>query len=87
MSEESLLTFPCTFAIKAMGKSSPELDLLVVEIVRRHTPNLGEGAVTSRPSRGGNYTAITVVIEAHSRQQLDAIYLDLNRSPHILMTL
>jgi putative lipoic acid-binding regulatory protein len=87
MSEESLLTFPCTFAIKAMGKSSPELDLVVVEIVRRHSPNIGEGAVSSRPSKGGNYTAITVVIEAHSRQQLDAIYLDLNRSPHILMTL
>ena len=60
---------------------------LVVEIVRRHTPNLGEGSVSARPSKGGNYTAITVVIEAHSRQQLDAIYLDLNRSPHILMTL
>ena len=44
-------------------------------------------AVSSRPSKGGNYTAVTVVIEAHSRQQLDAIYLDLNRSPHILMTL
>ena len=87
MSEKSLLTFPCTFAIKAMGKSSPELDLIVVEIVRRHSPNLGEGAVSSRPSKGGNYTAITVMIEAHSRQQLDAIYLDLNRSPHILMTL
>jgi hypothetical protein len=87
MSEESLLTFPCTFAIKAMGKSSPDLDLIVVEIVRRHSPNLGEGAVRSRPSKGGNYTAITVLIEAQSRQQLDAIYLDLNRSPHILMTL
>lgn len=87
MSEESLLTFPCSFAIKAMGKSGPELDLVVVEIVRRHSPNLGEGAVSSRPSKGGNYTAITVTIEAHSRQQLDAIYMDLNSSPHILMTL
>ena len=87
MNEVSHLTFPCNFPIKAMGKSSPELDLIVIEIVRRHSPNLGEGALRSRPSKGGNYTAITVMIEAQSRQQLDAIYLDLNRSPHILMTL
>ena len=87
MNEESPLTFPCTFPVKAMGKSSPELDLIVIEIVRRHSPNLGEGALKSRASKGGNYTAITVMVEAQSRQQLDAIYLDLNRSPHILMTL
>jgi putative lipoic acid-binding regulatory protein len=85
--EQSLLEFPCRFAIKVMGRTSPELDVLVVEIVRRHSPDLREGAVTSRPSKGGNYTAITVTIDASSREQLDAIYQDLTASPHILMAL
>ncbi|WAK01786.1 YbeD family protein [Methylobacter sp. YRD-M1] len=85
--EQSLLEFPCQFAIKVMGRTSPELDVLVVEIVRRHSPDLREGAVTSRPSKGGNYTAITVTIDASSREQLDAIYQDLTASPHILMAL
>ena len=87
MSEETLLEFPCQFAIKAMGKTTPELDMLIVEIIRRHSPDITEGAVTSRPSKGGNYTAVTVIIEAHSKQQLDAIYLDLSSHPHILMVL
>jgi putative lipoic acid-binding regulatory protein len=85
--EQSLLEFPCQFAIKVMGRTSPELDVSVVEIIRRHSPDLREGAVTSRPSKGGNYTAITVMIEASSREQLDAIYHDLTASPHVLMAL
>ena len=87
MTDETLLEFPCRFAIKAMGKTSPQLDITIIEIVRRHSPNLAEGAVSTRPSKGGNYTAVTVVIEAHSRQQLDAIYRDLSSHPHVLMVL
>ncbi|MGZ8164971.1 MAG: YbeD family protein, partial [Methylobacter sp.] len=64
MSEEgSLLKFPCQFAIKAMGKTSAELDIVVVEIVRRHIVDIKEGAVTTRPSKDGNYTAVTILIE------------------------
>lgn len=87
MSEGTLLEFPCRFAIKAMGKTSPELDIQIVEIVRRHCPELTEGAVTSRPSKNGNYTAVTVIIEASSKRQLDAIYQELTDHPHILMVL
>ncbi len=87
MSEETLLVFPCQFPIKVMGKTNSELDLVVVEIVRRHAPDLHEGAVTSRPSKNGNYLAVTIVIEASSKQQLDAIYQDLTDHPHVLMAL
>lgn len=87
MSEETLLEFPCQFPIKAMGKSSAQFDLTVVEIVRRHVDDLNEGAVSSRPSKGGKYTSVTVVIEATSRAQLDAIYQDLTDHPEVLMAL
>lgn len=87
MSEETLLEFPCQFAIKAMGKTSPELDIQVVEIIRRHSPDIMEGSVKTRPSKGGNFTAVTVTIEAHSKQQLDAIYRDLSGHSDILMVL
>jgi putative lipoic acid-binding regulatory protein len=70
-----------------MGKTSAELDLIVVEIVRRHAPDFHEGAVTKRPSKDGNYLAVTVLIEASSKQQLDAIYHDLTAHPHVLMAL
>ena len=75
--EESPLKFPCKFPIKAMGKSDCELDTIVVEIVRKHAPDLGEGAIYNRESSKGNYISVTVVVNATSREQLDAIYQDL----------
>jgi hypothetical protein len=87
MTEETLLEFPCQFPIKAMGKSDLELDLLIIEIVRRHVDDVNEGAVTTRPSKDGNYIAVTVIIEASSKRQLDAIYQDLSDHPHVLMAL
>ena len=87
MTEETLFEFPCQFPIKAMGKADVELDLIVEEIVRRHAPDITEGAVTSRPSKDGNFMAITVIIEASSKKQLDAIYQDLTDHPHVLMAL
>ncbi|BBA35266.1 UPF0250 protein TevJSym_ao00670 [Methylocaldum marinum] len=83
----SLLQFPCDFPIKAFGHSRPDFHGLVVDIVRRHTPNLAEGAVTSRPSHGGKFMAVTVTIRAESKAQLDAIYRDLTGCSEILMAL
>jgi putative lipoic acid-binding regulatory protein len=88
MSEaESPLQFPCEFPIKAMGKSDCELDVVVVEIVRRHVPDLTEGAVHTRDSKEGNYISVTVTVNATSREQLDAIYQDLVDCEAVIMAL
>jgi len=84
---ESALSFPCRFPIKAMGKAEPGFDELVVQLVRRHVPDILEGAVTSRPSRSGNWISVTVTIEATSRAQLDAIYRTLSAHDKVVMTL
>lgn len=85
--DESPLQFPCEFPIKAMGKADCDLDMIVVEIVRRHAPDLAEGAVYSRASSQGNYTSVTVVVNATSRAQLDAIYQDLVDCESVIMAL
>jgi len=82
-----LLDFPCDFPIKAFGQGGENFDLTVVEIVRRHAPNLGEGAVSVRASRGGRYQAVTVTIRATDQAQLDAIYHDLSACESVLMAL
>lgn len=84
---QSALTFPCEFPIKAMGKSDCELDSIVVGIVRRHTPDLAEGAIYCRASKNGNYLSVTVVVNATSREQLDAIYQDLVDCEQVIMAL
>jgi putative lipoic acid-binding regulatory protein len=85
--DESILKFPCTFPIKAMGKTDTDIEAQVVTIIRRHVNDLGEGATKSRLSRGGKYTSITVTIRATSRAQLDAIYQDLSDCEEVLMAL
>jgi uncharacterized protein len=76
---ESLIKFPCQFPIKAMGYWAEDFDALVMQIVKRHVHDLGEGAV--------RYMAVTVTIEAQSRAQLDAIYRDLTHEGRVVMVL
>jgi putative lipoic acid-binding regulatory protein len=82
--EETLFEFPCEFPIKAMGKTGPELEMAVFEIIHRHVPDLPEGAVKMNTSKGGKYTSITITVKAQSKAHLDGIYLDLTRCEHVL---
>lgn len=86
MSEETLLEFPCQFAIKVMGKNSSDFSEIVVGIIQSYVIGR-EVIVKSRPSKGNNYVAITVTIEATSKKQLDAIYQELTDCPDVLMSL
>ncbi len=85
--QETLLEFPCQFPLKVMGKSSEQFESIVVDIVQQHVEFIAEDAVSSKPSKGGKYTAVTVVIEATSKAQLDAIYMSLTSSHHVIMAL
>ena len=84
---ETLLEFPCQFPIKAMGRDEGDFEALVVGIVRKHAPDLHDSAVQSRPSKAGNYLAVTVTVRATSRTQLDNIYLELTACEQVLMAL
>ncbi len=85
--DETLLEFPCDFPIKAMGHADTDFDLLVVELVRKHAPDLSEGAVKTRPSKAGTYVSVTVTVTATSKAQLDAIYLELTAHERVVMAL
>ena len=87
MSEETLFEFPCEFPIKVMGQSTLAFEADVITVINRHVENLPEGAIKSRPSGKGNYLSITITITAHSKQQLDNIYLDLNACETVMMCL
>lgn len=81
------MVYPCRFRIKAMGLDEDNFDALVVEIIRRHCPEIGEGAVSLKPSKNGKYVSVNVDIEAQSRAHLDAIYDDLSAHERVLMRL
>ena len=85
--QETLLRFPCSFPIKAMGKAVEDFDAVVVSIIRKHAPDFNDATVQSRLSRGGQYVSITVTINARSQQQLDNIYQDLTDHELVLVAL
>ena len=85
--KEDLLEFPCRFEIKALGRQSPEFEGQISTIVNRHLSGASILGTRARCSRQGRYVSVTCVIHAASREQLDAIYLDLNSEPGVLITL
>jgi len=85
--EHSPLKFPCRFPIKVMGHASPTFEAEIIALVRQHVAELSDDAISRRPSKGGKYLALTITIEATSRQQLDAIYQALADCESVVMSL
>ncbi|HEB55178.1 MAG TPA: DUF493 domain-containing protein [Gammaproteobacteria bacterium] len=85
--ENTLFEFPCEFPLKVMGRHAGEFENHVRQIVARHVDEAEILESKSRPSNNGNFLSVTVIIQAQSKQQLDRIYLDLNASNAVLMTL
>jgi putative lipoic acid-binding regulatory protein len=85
---KDLLEFPCTFNLKIMGISSPDLIAEISAIIKLYCVDFnGSRDIKIRQSRKGNYTAVTAVIQATSRKQLEQIYFDLNQHHLIKITL
>ena len=85
--ETTFLTFPCDFSIKVVGEDTPEFEQAVLSIIHKHAPDLSEGSLRTRQSKKGKYLSFTVTIQAHSKAQIDAIYLDLTACKLVLMAL
>jgi len=81
------LEFPVEFPIKVMGRRDSELRALTREIVERHVGPLGDLSVRMRTSGDGNFLALTYLVTATSREQLDAIYRELTACKDVLMAL
>ena len=85
--EKPLLTFPCEFPMKIMGRREDGFAQLVSDIVMRHAPDFDPATIEMRSSKQGRYLSLTVTIQARSREQLDALYSELSGHPMILMVL
>ena len=81
------IEFPCAYPIKVMGSACNEFRDCVLEVMARHDGEFDTGTVTVRDSRNGRYQSVTVVITARGQEQLEAIFRDLKKSPHVRMVL
>ena len=81
------IEFPCTYPIKIMGAASEVFVAEVVSVCRRHAPEVCEEHVSIRASSKGNYSAVTVVIEATGIEQLECLFADLKATAGVKMVL
>ena len=80
---ESLIEYPSDFPIKVMGATHIDFAATIVQVVQKHDDTFHEGRMEVRPSAKGNYTGLTVVVRATSREQLDALYTELSGHPMV----
>lgn len=74
---DALFQFPCDFPIKIMGENCPEFVPAVLEVLRAHIGEITENQLVKHASRTGRYLSLTATFTAHSREQLDQLYLAL----------
>jgi len=87
MSEADAEEFPGDIPVKVMGRRDGELRELTQAIIERHAGPLAEGSIRTRTSADGNFLALTYLVHATSRSQLDAIYRELTACKSVLMAL
>ena len=85
MTNESIIEFPTSFPIKALGKDEPGFRKTVLDIVATHVSFNHETDVKEQVSGKGNFISVTVTFMAENQTQLDTIYQSLHDHELILM--
>ncbi len=87
MEKQSLLEFPCDFPLKIMGANADGFAQSIAELVCVHAPDFDAATMEMRPSRAGNYLALTCNVRATSQAQLDDLYRALTAHPMVKVVL
>jgi uncharacterized protein len=87
VSGSALQEFPSEFPIKVMGRRDSDLRALTRAIIERHAGPVQDSSIRVRTSGDGNFLAVTYLVLASSREQLDAIYRELTACKSVLMAL
>jgi len=87
MSDATIQEFPSEFPIKVMGRCDSNLRALTQAIIEKQAGPLPDSSVRTRTSADGNFLALTYLVLASSREQLDDIYKELTACKSVLMAL
>ena len=83
----SLIDYPSAFPVKVMGEQAPGFEAAMVAVARQFDPGFDELSVERRPSSGGKYLGLTLIVTATSRDQLDELYRTLSTHPMVKVVL
>jgi putative lipoic acid-binding regulatory protein len=83
----SLIEFPCEFTIKIIGNNANSFEQDIRAIIFKHFANGKEIKISCKTSDKNNYIAISATVHAKSKEQLDAVYMELTKHPDAKMVL
>ena len=82
-----LLQFPCEVDIKVFVRASVNLDQRLHALLLQHLAPDQVLGIRRRESRKGNYHALSCLVVARERKELDRVYSELSSHPDILMVI
>ena len=85
--DQSLIEYPCHFPIKVMGANVDGYMEAMLHIARAFDPGFDAGTVEQRPSKGGKYLGLTLMVFVNNREQLDELYRTLTTHPLVKVVL
>jgi putative lipoic acid-binding regulatory protein len=85
--EAPRIVFPCDYPIKVLGEHAEGFVDLVVDIVRRHDPELREELIRFRASAEGRWLSVQLLITATGPEQLSALFAELKATGRVAMVL
>jgi putative lipoic acid-binding regulatory protein len=71
------LTFPCVYPVKAMGANTEKFKQEMLFIAQKHFEEVNESHVRTNQSKTGKYQSVTIHVEATSRVQLEALFMEI----------
>lgn len=78
-----LIDFPCFFAIKIMGESSPAFVNAIKELIKSQVPEFKDDDMDMRESSGGKYISLTCNVWVTSQAHLDEVYRSVTAHPMV----
>ena len=81
------IEFPCDYPIKIMGRQCLEFRATVLEVMTRHAGDIDDALISERISAKGTFIALTVIITATGKEQLEIIFEDLKATGRVQMVL
>ena len=81
------IEFPSDYPIKVIGEAHAELRAHVLTVMETHASDFDRAKISIRDSSKGRWQAMTVVITATGKPQIDAIFAALKTSSRVKMVL
>lgn len=85
--KDEVMKFPTEFPILAMGLNETDFRELVETIAKKHFPDFDSTKTQTKLSKSDKYISINIVVNATSKEQLDAFYRELTSNKRVKFAL